>query len=99
MNSVGITVVPQNTGGISDIYAQKAQQAYFEPVSINGYPGVYSAKADHRADGNCQLWVGVTDQLAVAVTPLISTGQNKSNPCGIAEKFAAVMIKHLKNAS
>ncbi|WP_432849001.1 DUF3558 domain-containing protein [Amycolatopsis sp. CA-161197] len=96
VNSVGITVVPQNTSGISDIYAQKDAQAYFTPVSIDGYPGVFSAKTDLRPSGNCQLWVGVTDQLAVAATALISVGPNKNDPCSIAQKFANAMITQLK---
>ncbi|SEP54592.1 DUF3558 domain-containing protein [Amycolatopsis saalfeldensis] len=43
LNSISLSAVPQNKGGISDIYAQKAQSAYFEPVSISGYPGVYAS--------------------------------------------------------
>ncbi|WP_033291411.1 DUF3558 domain-containing protein [Amycolatopsis jejuensis] len=98
-NFVGITPLPQNTGGIGDIYAQKARQAYFQPTAIDGYPGLFADTQDGRPSGTCTLWVGVTDQLAVSVIPAIGTGANKSNPCGIAEKFAAVMIKHLKGAA
>jgi hypothetical protein len=95
-NQIGLTALPQNTGGISDIYTKKPGAAYFEPVDINGYPGVYTDIQDARADGSCTLWVGVTDQLAVSVIPNIGVG--KSDPCGIAKNFAAAMITHLKSS-
>ncbi|WP_406639786.1 DUF3558 domain-containing protein [Amycolatopsis sp. WGS_07] len=98
-NSIGLRVVPQNKGGISDIYDQKAGQAYFEPVSIDGYPGVFTSKADLRPSGNCQLWLGVTDQLSVTITPAIGAGPNKKNPCGLAQKFGNAVVKHLKGAA
>lgn len=99
LNSISIGAVPQNPHGISDIYDQKAQSAYFEPVSISGYPGALADTHDGRPSGNCQLWVGVTDELAVSIIPQISAGPNKTDPCGLAQKFAAAMIGHLKAPS
>jgi hypothetical protein len=96
-NEVGLTPLPQNTGGISDIYNNKPRSAYFEPVDIDGYPGVYSDIQDARTQGSCTLWVGITDQLAVSVIPQIGVGPNKNDPCGIAKKFATAMITHLKS--
>jgi hypothetical protein len=96
-NQVALTPLPQNTGGISDIYTKKTGAAYFEPVDINGYPGVYTDIQDARADGSCTLWVGVTDQLAVSVIPNIGVGANKTDPCGVAKRFATAMITHLKS--
>ncbi|MEV4600343.1 DUF3558 domain-containing protein [Amycolatopsis sp. NPDC049253] len=98
-NSVGIGALPQNAAGISDIYDGKSSAAYFTPTTVDGYPGVYTDKADLRSSGTCQLWVGVTDQLAVAVGTTIGVGSNKSNPCPIAEKVATAMIEHLKGAA
>ncbi|WP_326567319.1 DUF3558 domain-containing protein [Amycolatopsis rhabdoformis] len=95
-NFVGISALPQNKGGISDIYDQKSSQAYFQPVTIDGYPGVFASKADGRPSGNCVLWVGATDQLAFSVNPQIGTGHNKANPCGLAQQIATVVITHLK---
>jgi hypothetical protein len=99
LNSISIGAVPQNPHGISDIYDQKARSAYFEPVSIRGYPGALADIHDGRTSGNCQLWVGVTDELAVSIIPQISAGPNKNDPCGLAQKFAAAMIGHLKAQS
>ncbi|MFD2459042.1 DUF3558 domain-containing protein [Amycolatopsis samaneae] len=99
LNFVNNTPIEQNKHGISDIYAQKAKQAYFEPTTINGYPAVFAATEDSRSNGVCTLWVGVTDQLAVSVLPNISMGSNKKDPCGIAKKFATAMIGHLQGTS
>ncbi|HWD04532.1 MAG TPA: DUF3558 domain-containing protein [Amycolatopsis sp.] len=98
-NFVHVTPVPQNNGGISDIYSQKSKQAYFEPASIDGYPAVYADTQDGRTSGTCTLWVGVTDQLAVSVIPQIGTGRNRNDPCGVAKSFATAMIQHLKGAA
>ncbi|HEY3709627.1 MAG TPA: DUF3558 family protein, partial [Amycolatopsis sp.] len=39
-NVIFIGSLPGNKNGISDIYAGKAQAAYFDPVTVDGYPGV-----------------------------------------------------------
>ena len=77
-NQIGLTPLPQNTGGISDIYDNKPHSVYFEPVDINGYPGVYTDIQDARADGSCTLWVGVTDQLAVSVIPKSESARTRA---------------------
>jgi hypothetical protein len=99
LNSISLSAVPQNKGGISDIYAQKAQSAYFEPVSISGYPGVYASTNDARPSGSCQLWAGVTDQLALSVVTNIGAGSLKTNPCPKAREVGEAMIAHLKGAA
>ncbi|HWD04534.1 MAG TPA: DUF3558 domain-containing protein [Amycolatopsis sp.] len=98
-NSVFIGAVPQNKGGISDIYQQKSSSAYFEATKVDGYPAAYADKHDGRPSGNCTLWVGATDQLAFSVNPQLGTGRNKDNPCGIAQQVATVVVQHLKAAS
>jgi hypothetical protein len=98
-NGVNAGAVPQNKGGISDIYDQKAKQAYFEPVTVNGYPGVFADTQDGRPSGSCTLWVGITDQLAYSVITSIGTGPNKSTPCASAQKIGEAVITHLKGAA
>ncbi|MBB4686153.1 DUF3558 domain-containing protein [Amycolatopsis jiangsuensis] len=98
-NRVNVGAVPQNKGGISDIYDQKAQQAYFQPVTVNGYPGVLAAADDLRSSGTCSLWVGITDQLAFTVVTMITTGQNKPKTCESAQKIGAAVVTHLKGAA
>lgn len=99
LNSVAVIVASQGKNGLSDIYAHRLENKYFVPTSVTGYPAVYADTSDNRSSGDCSLWVGVTDQLAVAVLPGIGEGPNKSNPCPIAEKVAAAMIQHLQGAA
>ena len=98
-NAVGIIPVTLNKNGLSDIYAQKAEQAYFEPFSIDGYPAAFASKSDDRGHGTCNLYVGVTDQLAVGVSAGIGTGKYRTAPCDAAKLVATAMVNHLKSAS
>lgn len=98
-NHVNVGAVPQNNRGISDIYDQKSRQAYFQPVTVGGYPGVLADTQDGRASGSCTLWVGITDQLAFAVATSITTGENKANSCTSAQHVGEAVIEHLKGAA
>ncbi|WP_328605447.1 DUF3558 domain-containing protein [Amycolatopsis sp. NBC_00345] len=91
--------LPGNKNGISDIYAGKAHAAYFEPVTVAGYPGVFSDIRDGRPSGNCTIFVGITDQLAASVNAQIASEDAKSNTCAIAQNVAEAMIQHLKGAA
>lgn len=97
-NVVYISPLTANKNGLTDIYAGKAKNKYFEPTTVNGYPGVYASNLDNRSGGDCQLWVGVTDQLAVSVSDQILSGVNKSNPCPVVERVATAMIQHLQGS-
>jgi hypothetical protein len=97
-NVVFIAPMTANKNGLSDIYAGKAKDKYFEPTTVEGYPGVYSDIVDNRSGGDCVLWVGVTDQLSVFVSTQIGSGPNKSNPCPIVAKVATAMIQHLQGS-
>jgi hypothetical protein len=98
-NTVTVSAMTANKGGLGDIYANKAGSVYFEPTQIDGYPAVYADIQDGRPHGTCSLWVGVTDQLAVSVMPQILRGSNASNPCPVAERTAKAMTEHLKGAA
>lgn len=99
LNSISLSAISQNKGGIGDIYDQKAKSAYFEPVTLSGYPGVFASIDDGRPSGVCQLWAGVTDQLAVSIITSINSGPNKSDPCPIAKKVGDALVTHLKGAA
>lgn len=96
-NVVYISPLTANANGLSDIYADKGQDKYFEPTTINGYPAVYASITD-RSSGDCQLWVGVTDQLAVSVSDQILSGPNVSNPCPVVQRVATAMVQHLQGS-
>ncbi|MTD58701.1 DUF3558 domain-containing protein [Amycolatopsis pithecellobii] len=96
-NQVSITAVTPNKNGLSDVYATRGNDKYFEPTTVSGYPAVYAGILD-RSGGDCSLWVGVTDQLAVNVQTQILDGPNKSNPCPVVERVATAMVQHLQGS-
>jgi hypothetical protein len=96
-NFTGLDPETMNKGGLSDIYAQKAEQKYFIPTTVDGYPALYADKIDARPSGSCVLWVGVTDQLAVAASADIGAGRNRSKPCTISLKMAQAMVATMKS--
>lgn len=98
LNSISLTPATTVNNGLNAIYANKAKNQYFQPTTVNGYPAVYADTLDSRTQGDCSLWVGVTDQLSVAIMTSIGDGPNKSNPCPIAEKVATAMIQHLQGS-
>lgn len=96
LNVVYISPMTVNKNGLSDIYATKGNFAYFEPTTVDDYPGVYASPTDNRSGGDCQLWVGVSDELSVSVSAQIGEGPNKTNPCPATERVATAMIDHLQ---
>lgn len=95
LHVVSLTPVASEKAGLSDVYAGKKYQQYFEPTEIDGYPAVYAGVLDQRSNGNCQLWVGVTDELAVDV----ATHFLETDPCPVAERVAAGMIEHARDGA
>lgn len=82
--------------GIGGIYRNHSQQpyAYFEPVDIAGFPGVFNDTLDERADGFCGLDVGVTDQQIITLTATTTQGgPDQGDPCGLLKKAAGAAVK------
>lgn len=90
-----------NKDGLSSLYAQNATGGLttFKPVDpIDGYPAVIYANGG-EGKGTCTLAVGVRDDLAYTVIPLLSSSHpSYADPCGLATKVAAAAIKNLKGA-
>ncbi|MFD9893367.1 DUF3558 domain-containing protein [Amycolatopsis sp. NPDC059027] len=86
-------------GGLAGLYTGKrsGQLGFLEPApSVEGYPAVYADKRDRRAGGNCNLDVGIADDLVFSVAPQGYKGQQDS--CQVAQTVAAAVIKTLKGA-
>lgn len=96
LNQIEISPVLANKNGLSDVYDTKANNEYFEPTEISGYPAVYAASLDARKSGKCGLFVGVTDQLAVNILVQYDNGPGASEPCPVAQKVGEAMIETLK---
>jgi hypothetical protein len=92
LHVVSLSPVESKRAGLSDVYGGKQFNAYFEPTEIDGYPAVYTSALDQRSSGNCELWVGVTDELAVDIT----TNFLETEPCPVAEQLATAMIEHAR---
>jgi hypothetical protein len=74
----------------------KGSNAYFDETEIAGYPAVHTAVVDYRNEGQCGLFVGVTDQLAVQIFTELDHGPGVTNSCPVADKVGAAMIETLK---
>ncbi|RSN14879.1 DUF3558 domain-containing protein [Amycolatopsis roodepoortensis] len=96
LNQIEISPVLANKNGLSDVYDTKANNEYFEPTEVAGYPAVYAASLDARNKGKCGLFVGVTDQLAVNILVQYDNGPGASDPCPVALKVGEAMIETLK---
>jgi hypothetical protein len=96
LNQIDISPVLANKNGLSDVYDTKANDEYFEPTEVAGYPAVYAAALDGRKSGKCGLFVGVTDQLAVNILVQYDHGPGASDPCPVARKVGEAMIETLK---
>ncbi|WP_101607608.1 DUF3558 domain-containing protein [Amycolatopsis sp. BJA-103] len=86
-------------GGLAGLHkAKKAGQLRFlEPgPDVDGYPTVYYGIQDRRAGGNCDLAVGVADDLTI--NTLAGGYGNEQESCGTAQKLASAVIKTLKGA-
>lgn len=95
LHVIGLSPVVTSDGGLGDLYEQKDYQQYFEPTEVDGYPAVYASVLEQRSHGNCELWVGVTDRLAVD----IKTYFLEVDPCPVAERIATAMIEHARGAA
>jgi hypothetical protein len=95
-NRIDLTVLEQNQAGLSAIYDQKSQFAYFEGTEVAGYPAVYASEADQRSSGFCYLKVGLNDSTAVSIGGQFLTGAAVADPCPVVTDAAESMIETLK---
>ncbi len=98
LNQMDLTVFTANKNGLSDIYDTKANNEYFEPTTIEGYPAVYAASLDHRSKGKCGLFVAVTDQLTVNLLVQYDRGSGAQDPCPVVAKAGASVVQTLKGS-
>jgi uncharacterized protein DUF3558 len=95
-NTINVASIEANKNGLSDLYDQKAEKAYFEETTVSGYPAVYTDITDDRNRGRCSLQIGVTDQLTVYVFTQLDDSPDSSKPCPVADKVGAAVVQTLK---
>ncbi|NIH78379.1 DUF3558 domain-containing protein [Amycolatopsis viridis] len=90
--------VPYARNGVQNLYDQNAAgkfaNGYFMPISISGYPGVFSGRADTRPHGRCDLSVGINPEMFVMVGV---TGQRDKDNCKAASTVAERIISTIKS--
>ncbi|MFD8492376.1 DUF3558 family protein [Amycolatopsis sp. NPDC059657] len=88
---------PSLTAGLSHLYAQNAagfySQGYFEATQLDGYPAVRLDAIDARADGDCALSVGISEQLFFTVR---INGKTGTNGCKAAENVAKAALTTIR---
>jgi hypothetical protein len=84
--------------GLDAMYQNKDTYAAFEPLpAIQGYPAIMNLQVDQRADGNCDVSVGVSDEQALLVLIVTEKGSPRfADPCGAATEFANQVITTIK---
>ena len=98
LNGSASAGIPTEKSGINGLYLdnQKGYLTKFQPhAPIENYPAVVYARGG-EATGNCNLAVGLRDDLAYTVIILLNSGPAESNPCGMAEQIASIAIDHMK---
>jgi hypothetical protein len=97
-NVIGISWENDLGNGLSTIYSEKAQQGYWQPISVDGYPAVFADLADLRSKGTCVLNVGVSDKLSFISQYTAAQSDIGTKSCQLAQQAAADVIKNLGGA-
>lgn len=98
---LGVTVTAQtgNKGGLALLYQRhsKGELGVFEPISeINGYPAVIFSNGSKKSSTNCEIAVGVTDQLEYTIGAGVV---DDSDPCAQDRQVAQIVVGNLKGGS
>jgi hypothetical protein len=88
-------IVP-NASGLADLYRGQddGQWAYWEPTTVNGYPGVWQSATDQRKRGHCTISVGISEELHFSVT---SRGGEPDTACDQVKDVASAVVDTLKS--
>lgn len=97
--NVGIGIYNgKGDGGIANVYkANGSLFGFVEPTDVSGYPAAYADTADHRAQGKCTVYVGVTDD--VTLQSAVDGYENEQDSCGTAKRIASAVITTLQGGS
>jgi hypothetical protein len=85
-------------GGLNAVYKLRDTYKFFtEYPSLAGYPGVAVGTIDGRADGRCNVFVGVSDKLAFSVGLVLSRAKRgQKDPCEVAKIAAEMAVQTMK---
>jgi hypothetical protein len=98
--SFGVGIITGDENGLDDIYRANQDPdyfAYFEPTTVKGYPGVFTAEKGARAHGACGLVFDVTGHSLLDAEYYGS--RETKQPCAKAKQIAAAVIETIKGGS
>lgn len=93
--SVGFLTV--NEGGMANIYHNRDDFEYFEPTTVDGYPGVFAESVDLRDRGSCNIIIGVSDTTTFRAAVQGRLDAKKS--CDRAEQVAEAALATIRSES
>ncbi|WP_040922204.1 DUF3558 domain-containing protein [Saccharomonospora xinjiangensis] len=102
--SIGIGIASENArrgaGGLRALELLREQGRFklWEESSVSAYPAVYFGVRDARTEGDCDLAVGIADDMTFSVAAIgFSSGDQQA--CDVADEIAADVIANLRKGS
>jgi hypothetical protein len=96
LSTLGFDFLPHEKGGLDWTYRQgKYVWSYFEPTEVDGYPAVFNSLGDHRAEGSCNITVGIADSQAFQMEEIGERSGPKS--CDRVKQAASLVISTIKS--
>jgi hypothetical protein len=93
-STAGVGFITGNKQGLSDVYRGRSRFEYFEETSVAAYPAVFASLHDGRAQGACDIAVGISDTLIFRASE--QGGRKGQGACDRAKQVAAAVIVTLK---
>lgn len=89
--------VPDAGNGLQNLYnlntAGQYDNGYFEPTTIDGYPGAFNSVVQDRMRGRCQLSVGLNER---SLLFMLITGPDNTDLCNGAANAATAVVETVK---
>jgi hypothetical protein len=96
-STIGFGFLSGNKNGLSDTYRGRERfEGYFEPTEVDGYPAVFDDTSDFRADGSCNITVGISDTLAFRAA---EDGPLGVKSCDRAKQVASMVIQTIRSGA
>ncbi|OLF06335.1 hypothetical protein BLA60_32385 [Actinophytocola xinjiangensis] len=96
-STIGVGFVVRDQVGLATLYALRDEQAYFEETTVGDYPAVFHSYADQRADGICNISVGISNTLFFRTSEYGDTDATRS--CARAKNVAEAVVTTLRKGA
>lgn len=93
--SVGFLTL--NEDGMATVYDKRDDYKYFEPTTVEDYPAVFAEPVDHRDNGSCNIFVGISD---TTVYRAATQGESDAaSACDRAKQVAAAALTTIREGN